>query len=78
MKCQRSRGLDASHASDARPPATAARTTDGCQPTASVYAAIDVSATISAASRGMPNSQARPSTPATMNATFCPLTAKRW
>ena len=28
-----------SHASDASPPATPARTTDGCQPTASTYAA---------------------------------------
>ena len=33
--CQRSLGRDSSHASDARQPATAARTTDGCQPTAS-------------------------------------------
>ena len=30
--CQRSLGRESSHASDARQPATAARTTDGCQP----------------------------------------------
>ena len=33
--CQRSLGRESSHASEARQPATAARTTDGCHPTAS-------------------------------------------
>ena len=33
-KYQRSRGREASQASEARPPATPARTTEGCQPTA--------------------------------------------
>ena len=33
--CQRSLGRESSHASEARQPATAARTTEGCQPTAS-------------------------------------------
>ena len=34
-KCHLSRGRASSHASEASPPATPARTTDGCQPTAS-------------------------------------------
>ena len=36
-KCQRSLGRAASQARDASPPATPARTTDGCQPTARTY-----------------------------------------
>ena len=35
IACQRSLGRESSHATEARQPATAARTTDGCQPTAS-------------------------------------------
>ena len=77
-KYQRSRGRDASHASDASAPATPARTTDGCQPTAMTYAPIAASAPTSAASREMPSSHAASRTPPATNATFCPETANRW
>ena len=50
-KCQRSRGREASHASDASAPATPARATDGCQPTASTYAAITPSVASSRSAR---------------------------
>ena len=46
-KCQRSRGLATSHASEASPPAIPARMTDGCQPTASTYKPIPTSVTSS-------------------------------
>src|SRR5439155_2275514 len=44
--CQRSRSRPASQASDPRPAASAARTTDGCRPTASAYAATVSSAAV--------------------------------
>ena len=59
-------------------PATAARITDGCQPTARVYAPIAASTPSWAAARETPSTHARPRTPQAMNATFWPLTASRW
>ena len=78
-KCQRSRGRAASQASDASAPATPARTTDGCQPTASTYAAITPSVASSRSDSRKPEaaSRARRCPPA-RNATFCPETASRW
>jgi hypothetical protein len=77
-KYHRSRGRAVSQANDTSEPATLARTTDGCQPTASTYAAIARSTATSAASRGTPTIHAMPSSPPAMNATFWPLTARRW
>ena len=59
-KCQRSRGLATSHASEASTPATPARTTDGCQPTASTY--VDDRAR-SPAARGRPRQPKQPAEP---------------
>ncbi len=55
---QRSRSRPLSHAMDASDPATPARITDGCGPTASTYAAIAASTASSALSREIPTSQA--------------------
>ena len=58
-------------------PATAARTTDGCQPTASAY---DRTTTIVIASptiRPSPRTRAAKRTPIATIATFCPDTARR-
>ncbi len=76
-KYQRSRGLAASHASVASPPATPALTTDGCQPTAATYPSTAASAATCASQRGTPASHAASRIPATTYATFCPETASR-
>ena len=56
-KYQRSRGREASHASEARPPATPALITDGCQPTVSTYPATVARAASSPTRRGSPSVQ---------------------
>ena len=61
--CQRSRGRATIHASDASVPATAARTTDGCQPTASAYERTTRIASASPTSRPSPTMRAAITTP---------------
>ena len=61
--CQRSLGRESSHATEARQPATAARTTDGCQPTARAYARIATIASVWPTVRPSPATYASPSTP---------------
>ncbi len=75
--CQRSRGRATIQASDASTPATAARTTDGCQPTASAYDSTTTIATASPTSRPTPTIRARVTTPTAVIAMFCPDTANR-
>ena len=75
--CQRSRGRATIHASDASTPATAARTTDGCQPTASAYASTTAIAIPSPARRPMPTTRATVTTPIAVIAMFCPETASK-
>ncbi len=77
-KYQRSRGREASHASEASAPATPALTTDGCQPTASTYAPTVPSAAVSPTQRGNPSIQASRIVPITTYATFWPDTASKW
>jgi len=72
-----SRGLATSQASEASAPATPARTTDGCQPTASTYSPIPPSVASSRTTRGSRNSQPSPKIPIARKATFCPETASR-
>ena len=75
--CQRSRGRATIHASDASVPATAARTTDGCQPTASAYERTTRIASASPTSRPSPTMRAAITTPTATMATFWPDTASR-
>ena len=77
IACHRSLGLAVIHPSDARIPATAARTTDGCQPTASAYASTTTIARPSPTSRPIPAIRASQTTPTAVIATFCPDTASR-
>ena len=61
----------------ARPRPRPGRRTAASRPRAR-SAAIAAIATTSAASRGIPSSQASPSTPSARNVMFCPETARRW
>src|SRR5215211_6126870 len=65
-----SRSLPVNHANEATAPAIAARTTDGCGPTATTYAAIAPRTPISAIQREIPISHASARTAPATKTTF--------
>ena len=76
-RCQGSRADPISQASETSTPVAAARTTDGPPPTIAAYAATAGIAHPCASARGIPATQARPSTAATSRTMLPPDTASR-